>query len=63
MTNAITAQSQKIHLVRYVDAADASSERKGIQLARLKGRTRLMIAIGERNVDVVGTTEVERVVL
>jgi hypothetical protein len=49
--------------VRYVDAAEASSERNGSQLARLKGRKRLMIAIGERNVDVVGTTEVERVVL
>jgi hypothetical protein len=63
MTSAMTAQSQNIHFVRYVDAADASSERNGIQFARLNGRNRLMIATGERNVDVVGTTDVDNVVL
>jgi hypothetical protein len=62
MTSAITNQSHTSHLVTYVEAADASKEINGSQLARLNGRNLFIIAIGERKVDGVGATEVESVV-
>lgn len=63
ITSAITAQSHMSHFVTYVEAAEASSERNGIQFARSKNKNLLMMAIGERKVDVVGTTEEDSVVL
>lgn len=62
ITTVITSKSQTIHLARYVDAADASREMNGNQFPILNGKKLLIIAIGERNVDGVGATEVDSVV-